>query len=454
MRRVAIATLGCKVNQYDSDALALEFRKEGFEVVPFGETADVYVVNTCTVTQTGDKKSRQLIRRAHAKNPEAVIVATGCYAQASPAEAAAIPGVCVVSGTSDRAGIVRAVMNLAQRGGAPAMLVSDIGECRVYEELPSEGTAERARAYVKIEDGCENFCSYCKVPYVRGPVRSRSIRGIQDELQRLAARGFREIVLTGIDLGAYGRDLGGSPDLADVLELAAGVEGIARVRLSSVDPTDVSDRLLDVMGSRPAVCPHLHVPLQSGDDGVLRRMNRRYSAAEFEAVVARARTRVRGLAVTSDVIVGFPGEDESAFEATMDLCERVGFSRLHVFQYSRRCGTAAAHLPGQAPREEKERRSRRLIDLGRKLSLAFHRGLLGRSLQVLVEKSDGAECEGLTGNYVRVFASVTTQRARSVLGAVSAATPAPGSLATVRVIEAEEGLVRGIVEGIGIGEGV
>ncbi len=445
MRRVAIATLGCKVNQYDSDALALQFRKEGFEVVPFGDTADVYVVNTCTVTQTGDKKSRQLIRRAHARNPEAVIVATGCYAQASPAEAAAIPGVSVVSGTSDRAGIVREVMNLAQRRGAPAMLVSGIGECRVYEELPSEGTAERTRAYIKIEDGCENFCSYCKVPYVRGPVRSRSIHRIQDELRRLAALGFREIVLTGIDLGAYGRDFGGSPDLADALEMAASVEGIARVRLSSVDPTDVSSRLLHAMGSHPAVCPHLHVPLQSGDDGVLKRMNRRYSAAEFEAVVARARERVGGLAVTSDVIVGFPGEDESAFEATMDLCRRVGFSRLHVFQYSKRRGTVAAGLDGQVPRDEKERRSQRLIDLGRELALRFHGGLLGRSVQVLVEKSDGAECEGLTGNYVRVFASAAAQGGRPV------PVPPPGALATVRVIEAEEGLVRGIVEGSGEG---
>ncbi len=439
MRRVAIATLGCKVNQYDSDALALKFSKAGFEIVPFGEMADVYVVNTCTVTQMGDKKSRQLIRRAHARNPEAVIVAAGCYAQASPTEAAAIPGVSVVSGTSDRAGIVRAVMDLAQSEGAPAMLVSEVGECRAYEELPSEGTAERTRAYVKVEDGCENFCSYCKVPYVRGPVRSRNFERIREELQRLSARGFREIVLTGIDLGAYGRDFGGSPHLADVLEMAARVEGIARVRLSSVDPTDVTDRLLDTMGSEPTVCPHLHVPLQSGDDGVLGRMNRRYTGAEFEAVVARARARVRDLAVTSDVIVGFPGEDESAFEATMALCGRVGFSRLHVFQYSRRRGTVAAGLAGQVPREEKQLRSERLIALGRELALRFHRGLLGQSVHVLVEKSDGAACEGLTGNYVRVVASRGAQAGHPA--------PPPGAMATVRVVEAREGFVQGTVEG-------
>ncbi|MGI6130298.1 MAG: tRNA (N(6)-L-threonylcarbamoyladenosine(37)-C(2))-methylthiotransferase MtaB [Bacillota bacterium] len=439
MRRVAIATLGCKVNQYDSDALALEFGRAGFEVVPFSEKADVYVVNTCTVTQIGDKKSRQLIRRAHAKNPEAVIVATGCYAQASPSEAAAIPGVSVVSGTSDRAGIVRAVTDLVESGGAPTILVSEIGECRAYEELPSEGTAERTRAYVKIEDGCENFCSYCKVPYVRGPVRSRDFERVREEVRRLAARGFREIVLTGIDLGAYGRDFGGTSSLADVLEMAARVEGVARVRVSSVDPTDVTDRLLDIMGSEPAVCPHLHVPLQSGDDEVLGLMNRRYTAAEFEAVVTRARARVPGLAVTSDVIVGFPGEDESAFEATMSLCGRVGFSRLHVFQYSRRRGTVAAGLAGQVPREEKQQRSERLIALGRQLALRFHRGLLGQIVHVLVEKSDGAACEGLTGNYVRVVASAVAETGHPA--------PPPGAMAAVRVAEAQEGFVQGIVEG-------
>lgn len=439
MRRVAIATLGCKVNQYDSDSLALEFGKAGFEVVPFGDMADVYVVNTCTVTQIGDKKSRQLIRRAHAKNPGAIIVATGCYVQASPREAAAIPGVLVVSGTSDRAGIVRAVIDLGENQGAPAMLVSDIGECRVYEELPSEGTAERTRAYVKIEDGCENFCAYCKVPYVRGPVRSRSLEHIREEVRRLSARGFREIVLTGIDLGAYGRDFGGSPSLADVLQVAARAEGVARVRLSSVDPTDVTDRLLDIMGSEPAVCPHLHVPLQSGDDEVLRHMNRRYTSAEFEAVVARARARVPDLAVTSDVIVGFPGEDEVAFEATMALCRRVGFSRLHVFQYSRRRGTVAAGLAGQVPRAEKQRRSERLIALGRELALKFHRGLLGQTVRVLIEKSGGAVCEGLTGNYVRVVAGRGVE--------AEGLAPQPGATADARVTEAHEGFVRGVVEG-------
>jgi len=221
--------------------------------------------------------------------------------------------------------------------------------------------------------------------------------------------------------------------------MAARAEGVARVRLSSVDPTDVTDRLLDVMGAEPAVCPHLHVPLQSGDDEVLRRMNRRYASAEFEAVVARARARVPDLAVTSDVIVGFPGEDEAAFEATMALCGRVGFSRLHVFQYSRRRGTVTAGLAGQVPREDKQRRSERLIALGRELALKFHRGLLGQIVHVLVEKSHGAACEGLTGNYVRVGADGGAQTEGLALQ--------PGAMAAVRVTEAHEGFVQGVVEG-------
>ncbi|MEA4883503.1 MAG: tRNA (N(6)-L-threonylcarbamoyladenosine(37)-C(2))-methylthiotransferase MtaB [Clostridia bacterium] len=432
MRRVGIVTLGCKVNQYDSDALASEFRRAGYEVVPFGEAADVYVVNTCTVTQIGDKKSRQLLRRAHSKNPDAIVVATGCYAQSSPDELAALPGVGVVSGTANRAGIVRAVDEAFQRRDVPpAVLVSDIDSCFDFEDLATEGSAERTRAYIKIEDGCENFCSYCRVPYVRGPVRSRRLESITGEAERLAARGFREVILTGIDLGAYGRDMGGQPDLSDVMEAVAPVPGIARVRLSSVDPTDVTERLLTVMGSAQAVCPHLHVPLQSGHDGVLARMNRHYTVAQYEEVVNRARAAIPNLAVTTDVIVGFPGEDESAFAATMETCERVAFSRMHVFQYSRRKGTVAADLPGQVGNDEKARRSEKLISLGRRLSLKFHEALVGMRMSVLVEQADGGSFEGLTPSYVRVVGKGRFE---------------PGQIVSVVVSDAHEGFVGGEAE--------
>lgn len=429
MRTVAIATLGCKVNQYDSEAIAAQFRKAGFEVVPFEDVADVYVINTCTVTQMGDKKSRQFIRRAHSRNPDALIVATGCYAQASPGEVAALPGVCVVSGTYDRGRIVQAVL---ERGSvAPEVLVRETRSFGAFEELPAEGWTERTRAYVKIEDGCENFCSYCKVPYVRGPVRSRDPQRIREEIELLASLGYREVVLTGIDLGAYGRDFGGSPDLAEVLEAAANVEGIARVRLSSIDPTDVTERLINVMADHEEVCPHLHIPLQSGSDNVLLLMNRRYSVSEYEDIVSMARERIANLAVTTDVIVGFPGEDEEDFQATCDVCQRSRFSRMHVFQYSRRKGTVASRLSGQVPRAEKARRSAELIALGEELSLGFHRQLLGRSMSVLVEQADHEEFDGLTGNYVRVYA---------------VGSALPGDIVNVCVSEADEGFVRGSIE--------
>jgi threonylcarbamoyladenosine tRNA methylthiotransferase MtaB len=452
VRTVAITTLGCKVNQYDSEAIAAQFRKAGFEVVPFEDVADVYVINTCTVTQMGDKKSRQFIRRAHSRNPDALIVAAGCYAQASPSEVAALPGVCVVSGTYERGRIVQAVLNferssrpcrldvdgaeadrtgLEQRSVAPEVLVRETRSFGAFEELPAEGWAERTRAYVKIEDGCENFCSYCKVPYVRGPVRSRDPLRICREIELLASLGYREVVLTGIDLGAYGRDFGGSPDLAEILEAAAKVEGIARVRLSSVDPTDVTERLINVMADCGGVCPHLHIPLQSGSGRVLSLMNRRYTVSEYEDIVSMARERIADLAVTTDVIVGFPGEDEEDFLATCDVCKRSKFSRMHVFQYSRRKGTVASRLPGQVPRAEKARRSAKLIALGGELSLGFHRQLLGRSMSVLVEQADNEGFEGLTGNYVRVYA----------VGSAF-----PGDMVDVCISEADEGFVRGSIE--------
>ncbi|MCR4427273.1 MAG: tRNA (N(6)-L-threonylcarbamoyladenosine(37)-C(2))-methylthiotransferase MtaB [Firmicutes bacterium] len=429
--KVALATLGCKVNQYDSEALAALFRRAGFEVVPFEESADVYVVNTCTVTQTGDKKSRQMLRRAVTRNPDAVVVATGCYAQSAPRELQAIPGVRVVTGTTPRRGVVDAVLRALEQHGQVVETI-DARACREYEELQVEGSAERARAFVKIEDGCDSFCSYCRVPYVRGPVRSRDPDNVRDEVSRLAQAGFREVVLTGIHLGFYGRDFGGRPDLADIVVLVAGIPGIARVRLSSIDPTDVTDRLLDVMAESAKVCAHLHVPLQSGSDRVLSLMNRRYTVSEYEEVVRSARERIPDLGLTTDVIVGFPGEDEEAFSSTFSAVERIRFSRLHVFQFSRRRGTAAWDMPGQVPRAEKERRSSALIKLGRRLALEFHQSMVGRAVDILVEQAEGGSYEGLTSNYVR---------------AVVRGTSRPGDLVKVRVTEARDDSVVATEEG-------
>jgi threonylcarbamoyladenosine tRNA methylthiotransferase MtaB len=432
--KVAIATLGCKVNQYDSDALAQSFRQAGFDVVGFDDEADVYIVNTCTVTQTGDKKSRQLLRRVIGAHPNALVVATGCYAQSDPERLEAIEGVALVSGSSDRAAIVEAVLKLMQErqpGAPPLNIVSNVAECREYEELSALGSAERTRAFVKIEDGCENYCAYCKVPYVRGPVRSRPLERVTAEVTGLVEMGYRELVLTGINLGAYGRDFGGSPDLADMLVACASVPGIRRVRLSSVDPRDVTPKLIRAMAITETICPHLHIPLQSGSDKVLARMNRDYTSSYYQEVVRAARESIEGLAVTTDVIVGFPGETDEDFEATVAAAREARFSRMHVFAYSKRPGTPAAGMPDQVPEAVKRERSAFLIKVGEELSLEYHRRKVGSVVEVLVEQAKPGQVVGLTGDYVRVVA----------LGAAE-----PGDFVRVRVTEAEAGFVRGRVE--------
>jgi threonylcarbamoyladenosine tRNA methylthiotransferase MtaB len=434
--RVAIATLGCKVNQCDSEGLAEKFRESGFDVVGFGDEADVYVVNTCTVTATGDKKSRQLLRRAVGAHPDAVVVATGCYAQASPDKLAAIEGVALVSGSADRSELVDAVCRLlaARDEGrqSPAMnIVTDVAACREYQELPASGWSERTRAFLKIEDGCENFCAYCKVPYVRGPVRSRRLDNVVAEAKALAARGYRELVLTGIDLGAYGRDFGGSPDLADVLAACASVDGVARVRLSSVDPRDVKPSLIEVMATTAEVCPHLHIPLQSGSDEVLRRMNRNYTHSDYLGVVESARRRIGRVAITTDVIVGFPGETDEDFEYTVELARAVGFARMHVFAYSRRTGTPAASMPDQVPENVKQERSAALIRVGEELSLSYHGAMVGSTVSVLVEQAQAGQINGLTDDYVRVTAPGYM---------------APGELVDIKITRAMAGFVSGVME--------
>lgn len=434
MRRVAIATLGCKVNQYDSEGLAERFRQAGYEVVGFGEPADVYVVNTCTVTQTGDKKSRQLLRRAVGAHPDALVVATGCYAQSSPEDLVRIEGVALVSGTADRGAIVDRVNELLEEGysNRPSWnTVGDIESCRVYEELPAHGCAERTRAYVKIEDGCENFCAYCRVPYVRGPVRSRPLHQIVAEVQQIALAGHREVVLTGIDLGAYGRDFDGRPDLSDALRACAEVPGISRVRVSSIDPRDVTDRLIQAMSGTVGVCPHLHIPLQSGSARVLAAMNRNYTPEYYLDVVERARLAIPDLAVTTDVIVGFPGETEEDFNATMETSRAARFSRMHVFPYSRRPGTVAAQMSGQVARSVKEARCARLIALARELAQEFHESMVGSTVSVLVEQCEPGEIQGLTGNYARVVAK---------------GSGCAGETVDVKVTRAEEGYVQGDAE--------
>lgn len=429
--QVAFHTLGCKVNQYDTQAVAALFREAGYEVVDFAAPADVYVVNTCTVTSLGDKKSRQALRRAHRRNPGAVVVAMGCYAQTAPGEVAGIPGVDLVVGTAGRRELVAQVEAARRRKraegafsdvfpGAPAVAVADLGREGGFEELGAGAVAERTRAAVKVQEGCRQFCSYCKVPYARGPERSRPPAAVRAEVERLVAKGFREVVLTGIHLGSYGRDLtpagaagaaGGRWDLARLAREVAEVPGLKRLRLSSLEPTDVTDDLLALVVENRVLCRHFHLPLQGGEDTVLRRMNRHYATADYARVVERVRAAVPGAGLTTDLIAGFPGETEEMFGRTLAFVREMAFSRLHVFPYSRRRGTPAAAFPGQVPAVVKRERVRRLIALGRDLSLAFHERLVGETVEALFEEegpAPGGTAEpwwsGLTDTYVRVLA--------------------------------------------------
>lgn len=427
---VAFHTLGCKVNQYDTQAMAELFRAAGYEVVDFNRPADIYVINTCTVTSVGDKKSRQTIRRAASAGrlagKEPVVMVAGCYAQVAPEEVAAIPEVDVVVGMHER----RHVVELAEHARKAMVRPHVRGEG--YDEFGVAALTERVRATMKIQEGCEEFCSYCKIPYARGFERSRDPRNVLEEAQVLASRGYREIVLTGINLGAYGRDLaarsGVRVDLADIALRVAEIPGIKRVRLSSLEPRDVTDKLIATVREHPHVCHHFHLPLQSGDDAVLRRMNRKYSTADYAGVVRRIRESMPRAAITTDVMAGFPGETEGEFENTYAFCRLMEFSRMHVFPYSRRTGTPAAKRPGQVPAAEKRRRTAALIDLAGTLARKYHCLLVGEEHEILVESAEPAPTgysgekslcvvSGLTDTYVPVQAGLMPcDRAEALIG--------------------------------------
>ncbi|MCL5057078.1 MAG: tRNA (N(6)-L-threonylcarbamoyladenosine(37)-C(2))-methylthiotransferase MtaB [Actinobacteria bacterium] len=402
-KRVAIATLGCKVNQYESSSMAGMFRTRGYQVVDFGELADVYVINTCTVTHAGDRKSRQYIRRAVRSNPEGLVVVTGCYAQVSPGEVLEIPGVDLVMGTADKSRIVDRVEEIKK--GKKVSAVLEPSEIKEFEELPAVAATGRTRAFLKIQEGCNNYCSYCIVPYARGPVRSRDPGRVLEEAGKMVEAGYREIVLTGIHTGAYGQDKPGAPGLASLLERLSDVRGLARIRLSSVEPMDVNEDLISILAGGLPFCPHLHIPLQSGDDVILSAMKRHYTAADFKRLAGEIKERIRDVSITTDVIVGFPGESGDNFINTYRLAEEIRFSAMHVFKYSPRKGTAAAEFPGQVAGEVKERRSKMLIDLGSALAGEFASQYIGREVEVLVEDlADGRPgmLQGHTANYLLV----------------------------------------------------
>ena len=393
--KVAFYTLGCKVNHYETQAMEELFKKAGHEVVPFEDAADAYVVNTCTVTAVSDKKSRQILSQAHRRNPDALIAAVGCYAEVAKAQVEALPGVSLVLGTEGRKDIVSLVERAMAERVVPCYPAPF--ERRTFEELSAQHDS-RTRAILKVQDGCVSFCSYCMIPFARGALRSRTLESTKRELVSLAENGYREVVLTGIQLSAYGVDLPDQPKLCDLIALADGIPGLERLRLGSLEPRVITDRFLSVAKNSRTLCRQFHLSMQSGSDTVLERMNRRYTTAEYRDAVERIRACMPDAAITTDVIAGFVGETEQEYAETMRFVEEIGFARIHVFPYSRRKGTKADAMEGHLPRAVKETRCRELIALGDRLEEAFIDRQIGTVTDVIME-DDGT---GYTGNYIRV----------------------------------------------------
>lgn len=408
--KVAFTTLGCRVNQYETEAMTEKFKREGYEVTPFEEYADVYVINTCTVTNIGDKKSRQMVSRARRKNEDAVIAVVGCYSQIAPEEVSKIEGVDVVLGTRNKGDIVYWV-NRAREERQKVIEVSDVLKNDVFENLNINEYQDRTRAFLKIQDGCNRFCSYCLIPFARGAVCSKEPEKVINEVKELAAHGFKEIILSGIHIASYGVDLKGDYNLLKILEEIDKVEGIERIRIGSIDPQFFTEGVIDKLSSLKKLCPHFHLSLQSGSDETLKRMNRRYTTKEYKNIVEGLRRSIKDVSITTDIIVGFPGESEEEFNSTYEFLRDIKLSKMHIFKYSPRKGTKAAGMAEQINGKVKDERSNVLIELDRELENEFMSKFIGRTMKVLYEqKQNGSDClyEGYTPNYIKVVSKINS----------------------------------------------
>ena len=395
-------TLGCKVNQYETETMEGLFRQAGYRVVPFTESADVYIVNTCSVTMLGEKKSRQLVRRAQRQNEAALIAVTGCYAQLAPDIVGTLPGVRLIVGTQDRGRIVELVEEAAA-GSEVLRDVGDIMAADTFEDIPLFAAPERTRAFLKIQEGCQNFCTFCIIPYTRGPLRSRALVSVRREAEKLVAAGFREIVLTGIHLGAYGRDLTGTVTLADAARTVLEIDGLQRLRLGSLESVELTPALFTLLRDDRRFARHLHLPLQAGSDAVLREMHRFYDTAGYERLLTRIREEVPGIAISTDIIVGFPGETEAMFQESLAFVRRQEFARVHVFPYSRRPATPAAVRSDQVPHPVRRERVKMMQALADEMAADYHGKFIGTIVPVLFETQHEGVADGLTDTYIRVY---------------------------------------------------
>ena len=408
MRKAALHNLGCKVNSYETEAMGQLLERAGYELVDFSEKADVYLVNTCSVTNIADRKSRQMLHRARKMNPKAVVVAAGCYVQAAGEKLKQDGTVDIFIGNNKKTELAALLEEyFSAKGETGTESVIDIGSTGEYENLSVERLAGRTRAFIKIQDGCNQFCSYCIIPYTRGRVRSRRQSQVEEEVRRLAEGGCLEVVLTGIHLSSYGVDFpkGEETDLLKLIEKLHQIEGITRIRLGSLEPRIVTEAFAFALAALPKVCPHFHLSLQSGCDRTLKRMNRHYDTARYLECCKTLRKAFEHPAITTDVIVGFPGETREEFEETRAYLKQVGFYEMHIFKYSRRDGTKAALLPEQVPESVKGERSRELLDLEEEMSLEYRKSFLGKTVLVLLEEEyeweSGRYLAGYTKEYVR-----------------------------------------------------
>ncbi|MBQ7936658.1 MAG: tRNA (N(6)-L-threonylcarbamoyladenosine(37)-C(2))-methylthiotransferase MtaB [Clostridia bacterium] len=395
--KAAFYTLGCKVNQYDTQVMRDQLEQAGFETVPFEEIADVYVINTCTVTQISDKKSRQMISRAKRHAPESILVVCGCFSQVAPNAASSIEGVDIVLGTSNRKEILSYINRFRESGKQ----IVDVDNCGSLDAEEIRSFGEKNRAVLKIEDGCENFCSYCLIPFARGKIRSKPLSVIRKEAESLAKAGYREIVLTGIHLASYGKE-NGTPCLEKAILEVAAVPGIERIRLGSLEPRIIQPEFLEKIRSVKELCPHFHLSLQSGCDRTLKRMNRHYTAAEYAEAVALLHKTFPGCAVTTDIIVGFPGETEEDFQESLAFVRKIGFAKIHIFPYSPRKGTRAAAMSGQLTKAVKAQRVKEMEKIETESRLAFWASMIGSVQTVLPETEKKGELHGFTPNYCPV----------------------------------------------------
>ena len=399
-KKVAFITLGCKVNQYESNGMAQKLQKEGYEIVEINEKPDIAIVNTCTVTNMSDRKSRQMIRKVKEENKNAIVVAVGCYAQVAKDALEKMDEIDLVLGNTEKNQIAQYIKKF-QENNDKLYEVSDISKQKEFCDFGTTTYTEKARASIKIQDGCNNFCTYCLIPYARGRIRSRQPQSIIDEVTEIAKRGIKEVVITGIHIASYGKDLDGYI-LIDLLEELNKIDGIKRIRLGSLEPTIVTEEFANRLSNLEKICNHFHLSLQSGCNETLKRMNRHYSTEEFKKCVQILRKYFKDVNLTTDIIVGFPGETDEEFEKTYEFLKSIKFYKMHIFKYSKRDGTKAAVMPNQIDGNIKEARSKRLIELSNKNQAEYNKKYEGRILEVLFEEKDGEYFVGHTTNYMRI----------------------------------------------------